>query len=42
MSGWGGVSLWMEQLGEALTPRPALYQDLQADVVIIGAGYSGL
>lgn len=42
MSGWGGVSLWMEQLGEALMPRPALYQDLQADVVIIGAGYSGL
>jgi glycine/D-amino acid oxidase-like deaminating enzyme len=42
MAGWNGVSLWMEQLGEALTPRPALHQDLQADVVIIGAGYSGL
>ncbi|MGF7243957.1 glycine/D-amino acid oxidase-like deaminating enzyme [Pseudomonas oryzihabitans] len=42
MAGWNGVSLWMEQLGEALMPRPALHQDLQADVVIIGAGYSGL
>lgn len=42
MAGWAGVSLWMEQLGEALTPRPALREDLDADVVIIGAGYSGL
>ncbi len=42
MAGWGGVSLWMEQVDEALTPRPALHQDLRADVVIIGAGYSGL
>jgi glycine/D-amino acid oxidase-like deaminating enzyme len=36
------VSLWMEQLGETLLPRPALREDLQADVAIIGAGYSGL
>lgn len=41
MSGWRGVSLWMEQLGE-LQPRPTLHGQLQADVVIIGAGYSGL
>lgn len=42
MSSWRGVSLWMDQLQEPLQPRPALAQDLQADVAIIGAGYTGL
>ncbi|MFF7708547.1 FAD-dependent oxidoreductase [Pseudomonas sp. NPDC007930] len=42
MSGWRGVSLWMDQLGEAIEPRPALHSNLQADVAIIGAGYTGL
>jgi glycine/D-amino acid oxidase-like deaminating enzyme len=32
----------MDQLEEPLQPRPALAQDLQADVAIIGAGYTGL
>jgi len=42
MGNWRGVSLWMEQLEEPLEPRPALVDDLQADVAVIGAGYTGL
>ena len=42
MTDWRNISLWMDQLDETLTPRPALTAELQADVVIIGAGYSGL
>ncbi len=34
-------SLWLDQLGPA-RPRPALDRDGDADVVVIGAGYSGL
>jgi glycine/D-amino acid oxidase-like deaminating enzyme len=34
------VSLWMEQVTH--TPRPVLQQDLTVDVVIIGAGFTGL
>ena len=37
------ISLWMEQLpAESLQPREPLRGRLQADVVIIGAGYTGL
>jgi glycine/D-amino acid oxidase-like deaminating enzyme len=32
----------MDQLGEPLEARPALEQDLDVDVAIIGAGYTGL
>ena len=42
MSGFRGVSLWMHQLEEPLQPRPALAEDLHADVAIIGAGFTGL
>jgi glycine/D-amino acid oxidase-like deaminating enzyme len=42
MTPWRSISLWMDQLSEPLTPRAALSHDLQADVVIIGAGYTGL
>lgn len=35
-------SLWLESCGDDLTPRPALPSDRQADVAIIGAGYTGL
>ena len=35
------VSYWLEELG-ALTTRPPLAEDLDADVVIVGAGFSGL
>ncbi|WAC45789.1 FAD-binding oxidoreductase [Pseudomonas sp. SL4(2022)] len=42
MQQWHTLSLWMDQLGKTLTPRPALCEDLQVDVAIIGAGYTGL
>ena len=35
-------SFWLEQLDEALTPRPPLSGDTQVDVAILGAGFSGL
>jgi glycine/D-amino acid oxidase-like deaminating enzyme len=37
-----GLSLWHESLPEPLTERPPLRGDVEADVVIIGAGYTGL
>ena len=42
MPAWRSISLWMDQLGEALVPRPSLAHDLEVDVLIIGAGYTGL
>jgi glycine/D-amino acid oxidase-like deaminating enzyme len=39
---WRSISLWMDQLDDPLTPRPALTEDIQADVAIIGAGYTGM
>uniref|UniRef100_UPI0035619276 NAD(P)/FAD-dependent oxidoreductase n=1 Tax=Pseudomonas sp. TaxID=306 RepID=UPI0035619276 len=42
MSPWRSLSLWMDQLDEPLAARPALTDDLHADVAIIGAGYTGL
>lgn len=36
------VSLWMDQLPQPFTERPALAHDLEVDVVIVGAGYTGL
>lgn len=36
------VSHWMSTVDEKLVPRPALDGDRIADVVIIGAGYTGL
>ena len=36
------TSLWLDQLDEPLTPRPALPGDRDADVAIVGAGYTGL
>ncbi|MGH8484407.1 MAG: NAD(P)/FAD-dependent oxidoreductase, partial [Pseudomonas sp.] len=42
MQAWRKISLWMDQLDEQLTTRPALAQDLDVDVCIIGAGYTGL
>ena len=35
-------SFWLETCGEDLTPRPALPGDLDCDVAIVGAGYTGL
>lgn len=42
MPAWRSISLWMDQLDEPLLPRPSLAQDLDLDVAIIGAGYTGL
>ncbi|PTQ69070.1 FAD-binding oxidoreductase [Pseudomonas sp. GV071] len=42
MSAWRNVSLWMDQLEEPLIPRAPLVGAMEADVVIIGAGYTGL
>ncbi|HEV7657057.1 MAG TPA: FAD-dependent oxidoreductase [Mycobacteriales bacterium] len=41
MTSYAGVSLWLDQVGE-LRPRPALDGDVEADVAIVGAGYTGL
>jgi len=35
-------SFWLKTCGDDLTPRPALPGDLQVDVAIVGAGYTGL
>lgn len=35
-------SFWLEDAGEALTPRPQLTRSSEVDVAILGAGYSGL
>src|SRR5690242_15171768 len=35
-------SYWLETCGDDLTPRPALNGSVDADVAILGAGYSGL
>ncbi|MEE1869324.1 MULTISPECIES: NAD(P)/FAD-dependent oxidoreductase [Pseudomonas] len=42
MQPWRKISLWMDQLDETLTTRPALHKDLDVDVCVIGAGYTGL
>ena len=39
---YAGISLWHETTPTDWTPRPALDGDVDADVAIVGAGYSGL
>jgi glycine/D-amino acid oxidase-like deaminating enzyme len=36
------LSYWLSSVDEPLTPRPPLPGDTDADVVIVGAGYTGL
>ncbi|MER7330139.1 MULTISPECIES: FAD-binding oxidoreductase [unclassified Micromonospora] len=36
------LSYWLSTVDEPLTPRPPLAGDADADVVIVGAGYTGL
>ncbi|WP_406037781.1 FAD-binding oxidoreductase [Micromonospora sp. NBC_00898] len=36
------LSYWLSSVDESLSPRPALPGDTDADVVIVGAGYTGL
>lgn len=38
----GEVSWWWRDLGGAPAPRPALTADIDVDVAIVGAGYTGL
>src|SRR5262245_17717153 len=35
-------SLWLDALAGTLTPRPSLGRDVDADVAVVGAGYTGL
>jgi glycine/D-amino acid oxidase-like deaminating enzyme len=41
-TGYGHLSLWWDDLGEKVTPRPALPGDLDVDVAVVGAGFTGL
>ncbi|MGA4543885.1 NAD(P)/FAD-dependent oxidoreductase [Uniformispora flossi] len=42
MTGHRDLSLWFDTLDEDVTPRPRLSGDLDVDVAIVGAGYTGL
>ena len=42
MRDYRSLSLWFDQLDEPLTPRPALADDREVDVAIVGAGFTGL
>lgn len=42
MKDYAAYSYWLETCGDDLTPRPALNGSVDADVAILGAGYSGL
>lgn len=35
-------SMWLQECGDDLTPRPPLPGDIDADVAIVGAGFTGL
>ncbi|HEY6579694.1 MAG TPA: FAD-binding oxidoreductase, partial [Rubrobacter sp.] len=39
---YGSFSFWLETAGEDLTPRPSLPGPAEADVAILGAGFTGL
>jgi glycine/D-amino acid oxidase-like deaminating enzyme len=41
-SGYQRLSLWWEAVPAPLPPRPALTEDLQVDVCVVGAGFTGL
>jgi glycine/D-amino acid oxidase-like deaminating enzyme len=41
-SGYQRLSLWWEAVPAPLPPRPALTEDLDVDVCIVGAGFTGL
>lgn len=42
MPDYGKYSFWLETAGDQLEPRPALLQSAEADVAILGGGYTGL
>jgi glycine/D-amino acid oxidase-like deaminating enzyme len=39
---YSDISLWLEDSGDELLPRPALPGDLDVDVAVVGAGLTGL
>ena len=39
---YGSFSFWLETAGEELAPRPSLSGSTEADVAILGAGFTGL
>ena len=39
---YGSYSFWLETAGEELAPRPSLRGSTEADVAILGAGFTGL
>jgi glycine/D-amino acid oxidase-like deaminating enzyme len=41
VTSYAGLSLWLDQVG-GLVPRPALAGDVDVDVAVVGAGYTGL
>lgn len=41
-TGYRGLSLWHETVDDDLTPRPRLSGEVDVDVAIVGAGYTGL
>jgi glycine/D-amino acid oxidase-like deaminating enzyme len=42
MTDYSKYSFWLETAGDDLTPRPQLARSTEADVVVLGAGYTGL
>ncbi|WP_338089602.1 FAD-binding oxidoreductase [Nocardioides lijunqiniae] len=42
LSGYAGLSLWHATAGGSWEPRPRLDGDTEADVAIVGAGFTGL
>jgi len=42
MTDYTKYSFWLESSGDDLSPRPALTGSTEADVVVLGAGYTGL
>ncbi|MEA2435175.1 MAG: hypothetical protein QOG54_2632 [Actinomycetota bacterium] len=39
---YGNYSLWLDSMRDELSPRDALAGDTEADIAIVGAGYTGL
>src|SRR5680860_1163752 len=42
MKDYRALSLWLDNCGDDLTPRSSLPGDRDADVCVVGAGYTGL
>ncbi|HEX2420145.1 MAG TPA: FAD-binding oxidoreductase, partial [Acidimicrobiia bacterium] len=42
MNPYRSLSLWHDSTADPLDPRPSLPGDAEADVAIVGAGYTGL